>query len=164
MELSKWIFRAFARARAHACVCVCGVHNRPDNHFALFPLICLNYKAHAKLANVRALGRFPEIVRSDFVIYEYVCLSAWNSSAPTGRIFMKFDIWVFTENFSKNKVCWNLVRIKGAFHDDLCTFMIPRQILITMWNISVKSCGENQNSILCSANIFQNLCRLGSQP
>ena len=22
----------------------------------------------------------------------------WNNSAPTGRIFMKFDIWVFFEN------------------------------------------------------------------
>jgi len=24
-----------------------------------------------------------------------VCPSVWNSSAPTGRIFIKFDIWVF---------------------------------------------------------------------
>ena len=27
--------------------------------------------------------------------------SAWNNSAPTGRIFMKFDIWIFFENLSK---------------------------------------------------------------
>jgi hypothetical protein len=31
-----------------------------------------------------------------------VCLSAWKNSALTGRIFMKFDIWVFFENLSKN--------------------------------------------------------------
>ena len=24
-----------------------------------------------------------------------VCLPAWNNSAPTGWIFIKFDIWVF---------------------------------------------------------------------
>jgi len=30
-----------------------------------------------------------------------VCLSAWNNSAPTGRIFLKFDIWVFFENRSR---------------------------------------------------------------
>ena len=24
--------------------------------------------------------------------------SAWNNSAPTGRIYMKFDIWGFFEN------------------------------------------------------------------
>jgi hypothetical protein len=29
-----------------------------------------------------------------------VCPVAWNNSAPTGRIFMKFDIWVFFE-----KIC-----------------------------------------------------------
>ena len=27
-----------------------------------------------------------------------VCLSAWNNSAPTGRIFMEFDTCVFFEN------------------------------------------------------------------
>jgi len=30
-----------------------------------------------------------------------VCPSAWNNSAPTGRIFMKFDIWEFFENLSR---------------------------------------------------------------
>jgi hypothetical protein len=29
-----------------------------------------------------------------------VCLSAWNSSALTGQIFMKFDIWGFFEDLS----------------------------------------------------------------
>ena len=27
----------------------------------------------------------------------YVCQSAWNNSAPSGRIFLKFDIWVLLE-------------------------------------------------------------------
>ena len=27
--------------------------------------------------------------------------SSWNNSAPTGRIFMKFDIWAFLENLSR---------------------------------------------------------------
>jgi hypothetical protein len=30
----------------------------------------------------------------------YVCPSAWHNSAPTKRIFMKFDMWVFWENVS----------------------------------------------------------------
>ena len=29
------------------------------------------------------------------------CLSAWKNSARTGRIFMKFDIWVFSDNLSR---------------------------------------------------------------
>jgi hypothetical protein len=28
--------------------------------------------------------------------------TAWNNAAPTGRIFMKFDIWVFLENLREN--------------------------------------------------------------
>jgi hypothetical protein len=28
--------------------------------------------------------------------------SAWNNAAPTGRIFMKFDIGTFFENLSRN--------------------------------------------------------------
>jgi len=31
------------------------------------------------------------------VSFMSVCLSAWNNSAPTGRIFMKFDITNFLE-------------------------------------------------------------------
>jgi hypothetical protein len=30
-----------------------------------------------------------------------VCPPAWNNSAPTGRIFVKFDIWEFFENLSR---------------------------------------------------------------
>jgi hypothetical protein len=30
-----------------------------------------------------------------------VCMSAWNNSAPTEWIFMKFDIWVFLDTLSR---------------------------------------------------------------
>ena len=30
----------------------------------------------------------------------HVCPSAWNNSAPTGRIFIKFDNEIFFENLS----------------------------------------------------------------
>ena len=34
-------------------------------------------------------------------------LSAWNNSAPTGRIFMKFCIWIFFESLSRKfKFLW----------------------------------------------------------
>ena len=39
----------------------------------------------------------------------YVCPSAWNNLAPTGRIFMTFDIWVFFPLFphsSSNDKCF----------------------------------------------------------
>ena len=43
--------------------------------------------------------------------------SAWNKSAQTGRIFMKFDILGFLKNVSKQfKFYYNLTRIKGNLH------------------------------------------------
>ena len=43
--------------------------------------------------------RLRKIAKSTISFVTSVCPSAWNSSAPTGPIFMKFDIWVF---FSKS--------------------------------------------------------------
>ena len=40
--------------------------------------------------------------------------SAWKNSAPTGRIFMKFGIWVLFENGS---------RITGTLLEDKFTFL-----------------------------------------
>jgi hypothetical protein len=49
-----------------------------------------------------------KIVKSDYVCRS-VCLSTWNNSAPTGRIFVKFYIWVLFENLSrKYKFHWNI--------------------------------------------------------
>ena len=44
--------------------------------------------------------RVPKIAQSDYEL-RHVCPSAWNTSAPTGRSFMKFDIWGFFENLSR---------------------------------------------------------------
>ena len=41
------------------------------------------------------LRHFRKLAKSDYYfrhVYPYVCLSAWNNSTPTGRIFMTFDI------------------------------------------------------------------------
>jgi hypothetical protein len=35
-------------------------------------------------------------------VYSSVCPSAWNNSAPTGRIFMKFDVCVFSKICREN--------------------------------------------------------------
>ena len=58
--------------------------------------------------------------------------SATNSSALTGRIFMKCDILVFFENLS----------IKPTFHQN------PTRItaILGMKNVLHKSCRENQNT------------------
>jgi hypothetical protein len=46
------------------------------------------------------LGAFAKLRKSTFNFVMSVRPSAWNNSAPTGRIFMKFHIWVLFENLS----------------------------------------------------------------
>jgi len=47
------------------------------------------------------LGAFAKLRKATIIFVMSVCpsvrLSAWNNSAPTGRIFIKFYIWVFLE-------------------------------------------------------------------
>jgi len=51
------------------------------------------------------LGAFEKLRRAtiNFVmsVRPSVRPPAWNTSAPIGQIFMKFDIWVFFENLSR---------------------------------------------------------------
>jgi len=74
--------------------------------------------------------------------------SAWNNSAPTRRIFMKFNIWVFFENLSRKfQFHYNLTRITGTLHEDQYTFLIIfRSILLRERNVSDKSCIEKQHT------------------
>ena len=74
--------------------------------------------------------------------------SIWNNSAPTGRIFMKFDISVFLKNLPrKPKFHSNLTGIIGTLHEAQCTFLIiSRSVLLRMRNVSDRNCRENQNT------------------
>jgi hypothetical protein len=59
-----------------------------------------------------------------------MCLSAWNNSAATGQIFMKFDIRVFFEDLlRKLKFHINLTRITDTLHEDQYTFLRPQFFL-----------------------------------
>jgi len=66
-----------------------------------------------------------------------VLLPTWNNSAPTGRIFMKFDIGEFFVNvFRKSNFQWNLRTIKGTLHEDHYTFLtISRSAILRMRNV-----------------------------
>jgi hypothetical protein len=90
-----------------------------------------------------------------------VHLSAWNSSVSTGRIFVKFDIWIFFENLSRIfKFHENLTRTTGTLHEDQCTISITcRFLLLAMRNVSGKICWENKNNFMLKP-FFQKSCRL----
>jgi len=62
------------------------------------------------------LWRFPKSRIATITFAMSVCRSAWNSSALSGRILMKFGIPVRFENKSRKlEFEWNLTKIKGTF-------------------------------------------------
>jgi hypothetical protein len=78
---------------------------------------------------VQFLGAFAKlrkaIINCVISVHLSVHSSVWNNSAPTGLIFMKFDIWGFFENLSRKfKFHSNLIRIKVTSHENQCTFFI----------------------------------------
>jgi hypothetical protein len=85
-----------------------------------------------------------------------VCPSAWNNFAPTGQIFVKFDICAFFQKLSRIlEFNLNLTRITGTLHIDVCTFMIiTRWIIFGMRNSSENLCTENQNTHFMFNNFF----------
>ena len=96
-------------------------------------------------------------------VYLLVRPSGWNNSVLTGRIFKKFDIWVFFENLSRKcKSHSNPTKIKGTIHEDQCTFMIVRPLIILiMRNISEKMLQINSKHTLYGQCLFfQKTCRL----
>jgi hypothetical protein len=77
-----------------------------------------------------AFMRVHEIAKSDYKP-RHVCPSAcpfvWNNRAPTGRMFMVFDICVSFEHLSiKFKFHENLIKT-GTLHEYLSTFMIIKR-------------------------------------
>ena len=71
-----------------------------------------NYALLCNLGNF--VSAFAKLRRGTISFIMSVCLSvrpsARNNSAPTGRIFMKFDIWGFFENLSRKFKCKNTVQ------------------------------------------------------
>jgi hypothetical protein len=104
------------------------------------------------------LGAFATLRKETISFFMSVCPSAaWNNSAPTGRIFTRFDIWVFSK---KLKFRWNLTRVTGTLHEELRKCLISGWIRLTTRKASDKSCRQNQTHIFCSITFIRKSCRL----
>ena len=91
---------------------------RHDNHFILSFLGEVAKWRKATLSLVMSylcLSVYPSIHSSlRMSVCPPVYSSAWNNLAPIGRIFMKFDVWLFFEYLSTRlRFHWNPIRIKG---------------------------------------------------
>ena len=81
--------------------------------------------------------------------------------AGTGRIFTKFDIWVFENLSRKFKFRYIETRMTDILHEDWCTFMIiSHSVIFRMRKVSDKLWRENQNTILSSITCFRKSCLL----
>jgi len=90
--------------------------------------VCLSEVIFKQGSRTSILGGFAELrkVTIGFVMSDRSSVrpSAWNISAPTGPIVIKFDIRMFVENLSRKfKFHENLKRITGILHEHLCAFM-----------------------------------------
>ena len=92
----------------------------------------------------------------------YVWSSAWNSSAPTERIFTKFGIWGLIENLSRKfKFHGNPTRITRTLHKVQFTFLIiSHSVLLRMVHVSDRFIEKIKTHILCSVTFPGKSCRL----
>jgi hypothetical protein len=111
-----------------------------------------------KMEGIRLLlfGAFAKLWKATISFVMSVCPSTWNNSAPTGRIFIKFDMWrVFENPLRKFKFHYNRTRIKFTSHEDHYTFSkISRSSHLRMKNISDKSCRETRKTHFMFNNLF----------
>jgi hypothetical protein len=87
----------------------------------------------------------------------HVCLSVrpsvWNSSAPTGWILMKFDIWVFFRKYIEQiQVSLKSDKNSKYFAWKLCMFLIISDWILRMSNVLDKCFRENQNTHFMFSN------------
>jgi hypothetical protein len=89
-------------------------------------------------------------------VYPSVRLSAWNNSAPTGQISIKFNIWVFFENLSRKfKFHKNRTILTGTLHEYQYTFLIiTPSFLLRIRNASEKRSWKNQNTYFMKNNFI----------
>jgi hypothetical protein len=72
--------------------------------------------------------------------------SAWDNSALTGRIFMRFDVYVFLETLSKK------FKFHYSIHKMYIFFIVSRSLLLRMKNVLEENCWENRNTRFMFSN------------
>ena len=102
------------------------------------------------------LGAFAKLQKATIIFVMSVRLSAWNNSAPTGRIFMKFDTSVVFENVSRKlKFYENRTMITGTLHEEQYIYLIiSRSFLLRVSMFQTKVVEEIKNTHFCVQYLF----------
>jgi hypothetical protein len=105
------------------------------------------------------LGAFAKLRKATISFAISIRLSASNNSAPTGQIFITFDISVFFNEFKFHK---NLKRTAGTLHEDRSTFLKSYlvQFMLQQETVQTEVVEEIKTHIMCAINLFRKLCCL----
>ena len=143
--------------RVSACISILVSVNRHENHLpyeAYFIVIC-------GLSCCAILGAFPKLQKATISFVMSVRLSAWNNSAPTGRIFMKYGIWVVFETLSgkfkfhsnRTRTTAHYVKTNMKFWSIIFQFFVEWEMFHTIMAEKIKT------PVLWSVNFFfENCC------
>jgi len=128
---------------------------------AILEILPRHYLRILTTSCVGILGAFAEFRRVSISFVIFVCLSvrpsAWDNSAPTERIFIKFDVWVLSQIRRENSVFIKIGWSNGYLHDDQCTLWSYLSQFSLEWGIfQTKVVGKITPHILCSITFFFN--------
>ena len=142
-------------------------HHLPENtdvtKCVMLPVFSCLYRPMLLLipCTFQFLGMFTKSWKATLSFVMSVCPSAWppawNNLAPTGWIFMEFDVLIFYFRESAESVQVSLKSDKnnGILHEDQHTlFIISYSLLLRMGNVSDRSCREYQNTHFMFSNLF----------
>jgi hypothetical protein len=147
----------------HFIFCLCRIACLEQRNLKLHSgCVCNHSKCFPPVAYVTIFRRFCKIAKGEYQFSHFrpfVSPSAWNNLAPTGGIFMKFDIWGYLENLSwKFKFHYTRTSIKGTLPEDqYAVLIISHSLLLRMRNISDKSSRENQSTHFIFRNFFSKI-------
>jgi hypothetical protein len=109
----------------------------------------------------RFFGAFAELRKATISFVTSARLSVWSNSAPTRRIFMKFDMSIFRKTVEKIQVPLKSGKNNGYFTwRPIHIFFKSRSFLLRMRNVSDRSCRDNRNTHFLFGNFLRNSCRL----
>jgi hypothetical protein len=95
------------------------------------------------------LGVFVNLRKTTirFAIRPSVRLSAWNKWTYVGQKFLKLlTEFLFDNLLTKFNFNFNMIRITGTLHADVCTVVIMTGSVLLTINVSEKVCSENRNT------------------
>jgi hypothetical protein len=125
-------------------------------------VLCLSW-THVQIRPCDILGALRKLRKTTIRIVMSVCLSAWNKSATTRRIFMKFDIWGFIiHSVEKMKGLLKSGSHNGTLREERHTFFLSyRPYFFLEREMShTKAVQKIKTHILCSVTFSRKSCRL----